>query len=199
MSRKPQLELDDLVFVAPKEEIRIFVSVSGRYSLADRGNARGERVEVACRAVYVSPSEIALAGPVDGKVGERVIAHIDHLGKVEGLITRLITGGFMMSVAASDEGRGEFAAKIEWLESYKNHDTPNRRAHERAAPQNLHSKLIFADGRIEKCRILDLSVSGAAIAAATAPDIGTFLGVGSVVGRVVRHFAGGFGVQFVER
>jgi hypothetical protein len=44
-----------------------------------------------------------------------------------------------------------------------------------------------------------LSVAGAAIAAATAPEIGTVLNVGSVVGRVVHHFAGGFGVQFIER
>jgi hypothetical protein len=199
MSLEQQADLDDVVFVEPKEEIRIFVSVPGRYSLADQRDARGERVEFACRAVYFSAHEIALAAPVNGKVGDRVIAHIDQFGKVEGPITRLITGGFMMSVAVSDGRRDELAAKIGWLESYKNHDTPNRRAHERATPENLCSKLIFADGRVENCRILNLSVAGAAIAAATAPEIGTVLNVGSVVGRVVHHFAGGFGVQFIER
>lgn len=200
MSLEQQLELDDVVFVEPEEEIRVFVSVPGWYSLIDRRNARGARVEqLACQAVYLSPHEIALAAPVNGKVGERVIAHIDHLGKLEGPITRLITGGFMMSIAASSARSAELAAKIAWLEGYKNHDKPNRRAHERAAPENLYSKLIFADGRVEDCRIIDLSVSGAAIAAATTPNIGTVLNVGSVIGRVVRHFAGGFAVQFVER
>lgn len=199
MSPQQQLELDDVVFVEPQKEIRVFASVAGWYSLADRRNARGKRVELACQAVYLSPHEIALAAPIDGKVGERVIAHIDHLGKLEGSITRLITGGFMMSIAASSARSDELAAKIEWLEGYKNHDKPNRRAHERAAPENLYSKLIFADGRVENCRILDLSVSGAAIATATTPAIGTVLNVGSVTGRVVRHFAGGFAVQFVER
>jgi hypothetical protein len=31
------------------------------------------------------------------------------------------------------------------------------------------------------------------------PDIRAVLAVGSVVGRVVRHFVGGFAVQFIER
>jgi hypothetical protein len=31
------------------------------------------------------------------------------------------------------------------------------------------------------------------------PETGTVLAVGSVVGRVVRHFVGGFAVQFIER
>ena len=48
------------------------------------GNARGERRVFACRAVYLSAHEIGIAGPVCGKVGERVIANIDHLGKLKG-------------------------------------------------------------------------------------------------------------------
>jgi len=45
---------------------------------------------------------------------------------------------------------------------------------------------------------LVLSVSGAAISAEIVPPIGTVLAVGKVVARVVRHFAGGFSVRFVE-
>jgi hypothetical protein len=193
-----QLEFGDVVLVEPKDDVRVIVSVPGRYSLADQRNARGERRVFACRAVYLSPYEIGLAGPVKGKLGERVIANIDHLGKVEGSISRLLAGGFMMNIAASGEKRGVLAAKIEWLENFKNHDTPNRRAGERIVPANPHSKLTFADGSIETCLVLDLSVSGAAISADTVPDIRAVLGVGSVVGRVVRQFAGGFGVEFIE-
>jgi hypothetical protein len=147
----------------------------------------------------VSARAIARACPVNGKVGERVIAHIDHLGKLEGLIGRLLQRGFVMKIAASKKERDRLAAKIAWLGDYKNHDVPDRRVDGRMVPTNPISKLILSDGGVETCLVIDLSVSGAAISAETVPDIGTILAVGSVVGRVVRHFVGRFAVQFVER
>ncbi len=180
-------------------DVRITVSVPGRYSLADRRNARGERRVFACRAVNVSPHAIALAAPVNGKIGERVIVHVDHLGKLEGFIGRVLERGFVINITANENERGRLAAKIAWLESYKNHDAPDRRTDERTVPTNPYSKMILADGHVETCFVLDLSVSGAAISADTVPDIGTILAIGSVVGQVVRHFVDGFAVQFVER
>jgi hypothetical protein len=48
------------------------------------------------------------------------------------------------------------------------------------------------------CFVVDLSVSAVALSAEIVPRIGTVLAVGRVVGRVVRHFEGGFSVKFVE-
>jgi len=194
-----QADFGDVVFVEQRRDVRIFVSIPGRYSLLDRRNSLGERRVFACRAVNLSSSTIALAAPVRGKLGERVIAHIDHLGKLEGPIVRLLEGGFVMNIPASEEERDRLAAKIAWLEDYKNHDLLDRRADARTVPANPYSKMILADGNVEACIVLDLSVSGVALSAETVPDIGTVLAVGSVVGRVVRHFVGGFAVQFVER
>jgi hypothetical protein len=194
-----EAELADVIFADRPNDVRILVSIPGRYSLSDRRDARGERRVFACRTVIVSPRAVALAAPVNGKVGERVIAHIDHLGKLEGPICRLLEQGFVMNIAASEEERGRLATKIEWLESYKNHEASDRRSDERKVPKNPYSKLILPDGRVESCVVLDLSVSGAAISADTVPHIGAVLAVGSVVGRVVRYFGGGFAVQFVER
>lgn len=198
MSPEEELNSGDVVFVEPPPEVRVIVRIPGRYSLADLRDARGERRVFPCRAVYLSPDEIGLAGPVSGKIGERVIAHVDHLGKLEGPITRLIKGGFMMSVTANREKRGELVAKIEWLENFKNHDTPNRRAASRIVPANAYSRLTFADGSVETCLVRDFSVTGAAISADTLPAIKSVLAVGSVIGRVVRHFDGGFAIQFIE-
>jgi hypothetical protein len=194
-----QAELGDIVFVERRYDVRIIVSIPGRYSLANRVNARGDRRIFACRAVNVSPNAIALAAPVSGKVGERVITHIDHLGKLEGPIVRLLGRGFVMGIVASDDERDRLAAKIEWLEKYKNHDAPEQRTDERVVPTNPYSKMILPDGSAETCLVLDLSVSGAAISADTVPDAGTVLAVGRIVGRVVRHFVGGFAIQFIER
>jgi hypothetical protein len=194
-----QAKFGDDSSAKPQSEIAIIINIGGRYSLSDRRNSSGERRVFACRAVNVSPRSIALACPVYGKVGDRVMAQIDHLGKLEGVITRVLAQGFVMAITASDQDRERLAAKIKWLESYKNHDTHDRRGDERIAPANPMSKLIHADGKVETCLVIDISVSGAAVSSESVPDVGTVLAVGSVVGKVVRHFVGGFAVQFVER
>ena len=180
-------------------DTRVLANIPGRYSLANLRNAQGERRVFACRAVNISCRAIALAAPVKGKVGDRVIAHIDRLGKLEGPIDRLLDRGFVMSIAASAEERERLAAKIMWLENNKHHDAPDRRVDKRAVPTNPNSKIILPDGRVENCLVLDVSVSGAAVSADTVPEVGTILAVGSVVGRVVRHFTDGFAIQFVQR
>ena len=192
-------ELDDVVFVERRHDVRIIVNIPGRFSLSDRRDARGERRVFACRAVNLSACAVALASPVNAKVGERVLAHIDHLGKLEGAVVRGLERGFVMSISASAEERDKLADTIEWLEKHKNHDVADSRADERMVPTNPYSRIILPNGSRETCLVLDLSVSGAAISADTVPDIGTVLAVGIVVGRVVRHFDGGFAVQFVER
>jgi hypothetical protein len=162
-------------------------------------NSRGERRVFACRAMSVSCHTITLAAPVKGKVGERVIAHIEHLGKLDGPIDRLLERGFVMSIAANQEDRNSLAAKIAWLENHKNLEIPDRRTDKRAVTANPHSKMILPDGRVENCLVLNLSVSGAAVSADTVPDIGTIMAIGSVVGKVVRHFPDGFAIQFIQR
>jgi hypothetical protein len=194
-----QAVVGDVASAERHDDVRIVVRIPGRYSLADHRNARGERRVFGCRAVYLSSHEIGLAAPVIGKVGERVIADFDQLGKLEGHLIRQLERGFVMRVAANEERRRDLAAKIAWVENHKNHDAPNQRAVERTVPANPYSKLVLADGSVETCLVLDFSVTGAAISADTVPDIRAVLAVGSVVGRVVRHFVGGFAVQFIER
>jgi hypothetical protein len=193
------LEFGDIIFVDRRLDVRIIVNIPGRFSLSDRRDARGERRVFACRAVNISPSAVALSSPVIVKAGERIITHINHVGKLEGAVVRVLERGFIMGIVASDDERYKLAAKIEWLEKHKNHDAADLRTDTRAVPANPYSRMILPDGSNETCLVLDLSVSGAAISADTVPNIGTVLSIGTVVSRVVRHFEGGFAVKFVER
>ncbi len=79
-----QVKFDDVVFVSARPDVSIIVNIPGQYSLSDRWKPCGERRVFACRAVSASARAIALLCPVNGKAGNRVIAHIDHLGKLEG-------------------------------------------------------------------------------------------------------------------
>jgi hypothetical protein len=42
--------------------------------------------------------------------------------------------GFVVAITASEQDRERLAAKIKWLENYKDHDTHDRRGDERMVP-----------------------------------------------------------------
>jgi hypothetical protein len=192
-------KIEEVVVVQRQRNTRIIVSVPGTYILADHRNTRGERRTYPCRAVNVSPYAIALAAPISGHIGERAFATVEQLGKFKGSVVRLLDGGFVMSIVATDDEREKLAAKIDWFEQFKNFDVADQRADSRFVPENPRSRIVFADGGSEDCFVLDLSASGAAISAQTIPGIGTVLALATVVGRVVRHFDGGFAVRFIEK
>jgi hypothetical protein len=88
----------------PKEKLRAFgeerrrfqrvrVDLLGRYMLPDRR-------EFPCQVVNMSPGGMALIAPVSGAPGERVIAYVDHLGRLEGHVARIFQNGFAMTIAA---------------------------------------------------------------------------------------------------
>jgi hypothetical protein len=194
-----KLECDDLMWVERRRDVRIIISLPGRYSLADRRDARGERRQFACRAINISKHAIALATPVIGRLGERVIADIDGLPRLQGGIARLLGGrGFVMSILASDEQRDALASKIEWLDDHKNLDVSDSRGRKRFVPKDPHSTMVLHDGTVASCFVIDVSASGAAVSADLVPAVGTVLAVGKVIGRVVRHFVGGFAIKFVH-
>jgi hypothetical protein len=153
----------------------------------------------AARAVNLSPHGIALSSPVTARLSDRVIAEIDQFGKYEGRVIRLLQGGFVMSVLTSDAERAKLAARIEWFEKHKDHDATDQRADQRKVPACPYSQMMVPNSKTETCLVLDYSASGAAISAESIPAIGTVMAIGAVVARVVRHFEGGFGVQFVHK
>src|SRR6187549_2989322 len=77
---------------------RVRVNLLGRYMLLDRR-------EFPCQVTNMSPGGMALIAPVIGNKDERVIAYVDHLGRLEGVITRLFQNGFAMSIGATARKR----------------------------------------------------------------------------------------------
>src|SRR6202035_2266554 len=84
---------DDVV--ERQEDKHIYVRLPGRFALLD-GGERGLMRPFSCRAVSVSPREIAVAAPVSPKVGSSIVADIEQLGRLNGLIVRVFDLGFAM-------------------------------------------------------------------------------------------------------
>ena len=172
---------------------RVKVSLLGRYMLADRR-------EFPCQVVNMSPGGIALVAPVSGNPGERVIAYIDHLGRLEGKIARILDNGFAMTVEATLRKRDKLAAQLTWLANRHILNLPEDRRHGRFIPRKTMARLILPNGNNVACRIIDVSESGAAISisAGLRPPVGAMVSVGKVQGRVVRHIEDGFAVEFIR-
>ena len=168
---------------------RVRVKMYGRFMLEDRS-------EHACQVVDMSPGNVALRADRVGDPGEKVIAYIDHIGRVEGVVTRTMQDGFAMTVIASDRKKDKLAAQLTWLANKHELDLPEDRRHERVAPRNPSSVLVLTDGRQYPCRIIDLSLSGAAVEIDVRPALGVQVTLGTMRGQVVRHFDDGIAIEF---
>jgi hypothetical protein len=160
---------------------RVRVKLYGRFMLEDRS-------EHPCQVIDMSPGDVALQVDRQGELGERVIAYVDHIGRIEGVVTRLFNRGFAMNIVASERKREKLAAQLTWLANKHELDLPEDRRHERVAPRNPRTVLHLNDGRQYPCRIIDLSMSGAAVEIAVKPALGVQVVLGTMRGQVVRHF-----------
>ena len=168
---------------------RVRVKVYGRYMLEDRS-------EHPCQIIDMSPGDVAFRADRPGGLGEKVIAYLDHIGRIEGVVTRLFRDGFAITIVASDRKRDKLAAQLTWLANRHELDLPEDRRHERVIPRNPMSVLHLEDGQQYRCRIIDLSLSGAAVEIEAKPPIGVAVVLGNMRGRVVRHFEDGIAIEF---
>ena len=170
---------------------RVKVHLLGRYMLPDRR-------EFPCQVINMSPGGLALLAPGIGNVGDRVIAYLDHIGRVEGKITRIIDNGFAMTIAATARKRDKLAAQLTWLANRDILNLPEDRRHDRVVPRNPIAIITLEDGTRMTCRIIDLSLSGAAVAAEHRPPLQSLVLLGRVQARVVRNLEEGFAMEFIH-
>ena len=180
------------------ERRSVDLRLGGRYSLANRRDTHGNRRQFACRTTRVSPYQMLISVPVIGAVGERVISYFGEFGKLDGWVSEHVEGGFLIDLAVPKEKRQQLAGKISWLEKQQKETVHDARGQGRVIPENPHSTLIFADGSMLGCFVIDMSATGAAVSADIQPEIGSPLAVGRSVGRVIRHFREGFAVKFIQ-
>lgn len=167
------------------------VALIGRYMLSDR-------CEYPCQTLDISPGGLSVVAPVVGRTGERVVAYFDHIGRVEGTLVRTLPNGFAMTIAATPRKREKLADQLTWLANRQMLGLPEDRRHDRAAPKNTRTFLVMPDGREIACRVMDVSLSGAAVQIDDRPPLGTPVTLGRTAAKVVRHFEGGIAVEFTR-
>ncbi len=168
---------------------RVSVNLPGRLMLPNHD-------EYDCSVLDMSPGDASFVCSARPRVGERIIAYVDHLGRIEGNVALLNDEGFAIILTATDRKREKLAAQLTWIANKHELGLPEDRRHNRLTPRNTRTEITLDDGRRYPCRIIDLSLSGAAVDIDVRPALGTPVQLGNMKGRVVRHFQEGVAIEF---
>lgn len=159
---------------------------------------RQSKHEYPCKLIDISVGGAALTSPVVPELGETIIAYFDQLGGLQGTVVRKLDDGFAVGFTVTQHKREKLAAQITWLINRDQMGTIEDRRHERIALKNHFTSLKLADGTTVECKVIDVSLSGAAVGTTARPEIGSEVMLGKMRARVVRRTEIGVGVEFVD-
>jgi hypothetical protein len=161
----------------------------GRYMLADR-------TEYGCETLAVEVDGIELQAESGGKIGERVIAYIDELGRVEGRIVAFEPGRLRITPTITAAKHERFLRKITWLHEREAGRASELRRHERIEPETkTQFEILLSDGRFA-AQVIDYSQSGVALQTTAPLKIGDTLNFNGAKARIVRSGPGFLAAQF---
>lgn len=170
---------------------RIPLELKGRFMLPDRS-------EHDCLVRDISGSGLSLITPLTGEVGDRVVAYISEIGRLEGDIVRTFDDGFAIELRITPFKREKLLRTLCTLDQSAEAEETAARRHHRFVPQKRGSDFTLPDGRSYPCEVIDMSLSGASIRVGVVPGIGTTVYLGKMRGTVARHHREGVAIEFTD-
>ena len=160
------------------------------------GEAEGENLQMASELERFG-REARLAGLASFAYGANTI------GKAEAAYAaqfNYLGGAAVHSTLATPRSHARFAPLFgdRRSSSTAEDDRAELRAHPRFVPLNTQALIFLPDGRQTRCRIANVSASGAVVLTFVALGVGDYLAIGAIGAQVVRVTRGGFAVQFLE-
>ena len=159
---------------------------------------RSDRKEFDCKSIDASPYGIAFSSDAGVQPGERIVAYLNQIGRVEGRVTSMFPGGFAIQMNVPPAKRDKLASQLAWLANRQALGLPEDRRHERIAPRDRYTLLRLPNGREYTATLIDVSMSGAALHVDCEPPIGARVVVGETPAEVVRHVNCGIAVEFLN-
>jgi hypothetical protein len=156
----------------------------------------GDGEEFTCTTVDVCAGglRINLARPL--AQGENLVLYIDDIGRVEGVVTRVLNEiGYAVAFNVPPRKRDKIADQLTWLINKDRLGLIDEREAERRTAGGqviaIYNKTSVA------CAVVDVSIFGVALRTpAPRPMIGDRVQIGERAGTCVRYIEGGFAVDF---
>jgi hypothetical protein len=152
--------------------------------------------ESTCKIVDLSPGGCSIDSELQLEADTPVVIYIDAFGRFEGNIVKRPGSPFGVKFNCSQMKRERVAEQLTLFMNKELVTEADLRRHDRA-PAKGFSRFTRADGEIVKCEVLDLSVSGVSVKTDVRPQIGEFVLIGQLAGRIARHHENGIGIEFV--
>jgi len=196
MRSQPLLKkIEDPVLEKARAERRRFRRV--RVDLPGRLFVPSDGREAACLVVDLSPGGASIESELLPDANAHVVLYIDGFGRFEGAAVRRDgRPGFGMRFSGTALKREKTAEQLTLFMNKALVDETVVRGNDRTPTKGV-AQFTRADGNIIKCEVLDLSPSGVSLKTAIKPQIGEYVLIGQLAGRVARHHPDGVAVQFV--
>lgn len=168
------------------------VNLPGRFMRADRSEAE-------CVAYIMSAGEVSIQTATPPLQGEQIVAYLETVGRVAGVVTGVGNNGFVMSIVAPSKHRDKLADKLTWLHNLNKSGISDDRSHKRFTPVHDKCEISVVTGEIYPCRLIEMSIGGMAVNVNLKAPVGSLVKFEDASAVVVRNFQGGIALEFVEK
>src|ERR1700690_3001313 len=122
-----------------RRNLRVEVRLLGRFM-------RSDRKEFDCESIDASPNGIAFSSDAGVQPGERIVAYLNQIGRIEGRVARTFPTGFAVQITLPPAKRETLADQMTWLANRQALGLPEDRRHPRIAPRDRYAILRLANG-----------------------------------------------------
>lgn len=173
-----------------RRHFRVPVRLGGRFMFADADHS--------LRTVNVSCGGALLRVNKHPPIGTNIVCYFDDLGRLAATVTRQSEKHIAVRFDASAHKRDKLADRLMWLHNRGKYDLKDERSAPRKAT-NARAVITLADGRKLQCRVIDISLTGAAFEQDGPPlMVGEIVRAGHLKGEIVRSNTEGFAIRFLQ-
>jgi hypothetical protein len=162
----------------------------GRFMLPDQ-------TEHACSVVGIDVTGAEFRSSCLPPYGQTLIAYLEQIGRIECVAQEATPDGFRVEFVLTGARKERFLTRQKWLISKTTEQVQEERLYNRRQMDGAQSRITLLDGRSYPCEIVDISVTGAAVAIAVLPAIGSKVYLGKMQGKIVRYVETGIALQFM--
>lgn len=162
----------------------------GRFMLPDQ-------TEHACSVVGVDVTGAEFRSSCLPPYGQTLIAYLEQIGRIECVAQEATPDGFRVEFVLTGARKERFLTRQKWLVSKSAEQVQEERQYNRRQMDGAQSRITLLDGRNYPCEVIDVSLTGAAVAIAVLPAIGSKVYLGKMLGKIVRYVENGIALQFM--
>jgi len=171
---------------------RVALSLVGRVLDEDGSDHEMTTIDISCSGAMIRSDFRPAAGA-------QVVCYFNELGRVTATVIRATPTGFAAHFRIVQHKREKLADRLTWLLNKDRLDLTDDRSGARASGGGP-ALLTLDDGCEIKCRVLDISLTGASFEAERAtPMVGDMVFAGNVHGEVVRVTGKVFAIRYLRQ